>query len=240
MKKLLAGLSFCLLAACASNPTNPQDPYESFNRSVYKFNRGLDKAVLKPVAQGYKAITPDPVEKGISNFFANLGEIGNIVNNLLQFKLLDASSDTGRFLINSTLGLGGLFDPATAMGLEASDEDFGQTLAVWGLDSGPYLMLPILGPTTLRGVAGLPADNYLNPIRYLEDESARLGLRGIHQIDRRAQLLDFEEQLESAIDEYSFVRDIYLQNRNFKVHDGDIPLDDEFEECDPEFEDCDF
>ncbi len=236
MRIALLIFSCCCLLGCATTSNNP-DPYESFNRSVYSFNRTLDKSIVKPVTYGYKYITPDPVEKGVSNFFDNLGDIGNLINNILQFKLGDALSDLGRFIVNSSLGIGGLFDPATAMGLEKHNEDFGQTLASWGIDSGPYIMLPFFGPSTLRDVSGLPADNYWDPVRYLEDNSARAGMSVIRLIDTRSSLLSLEGQLNNVADEYLFVRDAYLQNRRFEIYDGNLPLDDF--DCDPEYEDCD-
>ncbi|PWK49961.1 MlaA family lipoprotein [Pleionea mediterranea] len=236
MRLIFVMLIGTLLTACASKG-NTVDPYESFNRKVYSFNRAIDKAVIKPVAEGYKAVTPDPVEAGVDNFFSNLGDIGNFVNNLLQFKVTGATSDLGRFLINSTLGLGGLFDPASAMGLEKHDEDFGQTLATWGVEPGPYLMLPFLGPSTLRDTASMPADNYFDPVSYLEDDSAQYSLKGIRLLVKRAELLELEQQIENALDEYSFIRDAYLQNRKYKVYDGDLPFEDDFG-CDPEYEEC--
>jgi phospholipid-binding lipoprotein MlaA len=236
MYKLIVAVLACLLTACASTG-NSVDPYESFNRKVYSFNRSLDKAVIKPVAEGYKAVTPDPLEKGFDNFFSNIGDIGNLINNVLQFKLIDATSDLGRFVINSTLGLAGFFDPATAMGLEKHDEDFGQTLAVWGVDSGPYLMLPFMGPSTLRDMSAMPADNYFDPLSGIEHDPSQFQLKGMRLLIKRADLLQLEGQIESALDEYSFIRDAYLQNRRFKVYDGDLPLEDSFE-CDPEYEDC--
>ncbi len=224
------------LFGCATTD-NKVDPYESFNRKVYGFNRALDKAVLQPVARGYQAITPDPLERGFSNFFDNIGDVGNMINNVLQFKLGDASSDLGRLIVNSTLGLAGFFDPASAMGLEKHDEDFGQTLATWGVGSGPYVMLPFLGPSTLRDTAGMPADNYMDPVSHLDHEMTRYSLGAYRLLIKRASLLELEEQLERALDEYSFVRDAYLQNRRYKVYDGNLPLEDDFE-CDPEYDEC--
>ncbi len=229
-------VALLLISACAIGP-NPDDPYESANRKVYSFNRALDKAVLQPVAKGYQAVTPDPLETGLDNFFANIGDVSNAVNNLLQAKFLDATSDLGRFIINSTLGLAGFFDPATAMGLEKHDEDFGQTLAVWGVGSGSYVMLPFLGPSTIRDTAGLYPDDRLDLLTYVNHESSRYGFKVTRLLLKRASLLELESQLENALDEYSFIRDAYLQNREFKVNDGNMPFDDAFE-CDPEYEEC--
>jgi phospholipid-binding lipoprotein MlaA len=225
------------LAGCASSGSKT-DPYESTNRAIYKFNRGLDKAVLLPVAETYTDIAPDFVQDGASNFFSNINDVGIFINNVLQFKLVDASSDLGRILINTTVGLGGLFDPASAMGLQKHDEDFGQTLAAWGFESGPYIMLPLLGPTTGRDIFGIPADNYFDPFTEIRDDTTEFTLKSGRLLLQRASLLDFESQLQAAVDEYALVRDAYLQNRKFKVYDGDIPLEDEFD-CDPEYEECD-
>lgn len=224
-------LSAMLLTACATTGDNPKDPYEEQNRAVWEFNRGLDKAVLKPVAEGYQYITPDPVEKGVSNFFDNLGEISNIVNSLLQAKFGDAGKSTGRFLINSTIGLAGLLDPATEMGIDEQDEDFGQTLAVWGFESGPFLMLPLLGPSNPRDGVGFAVDAFgvYSPYDSLNDSQTEWALRSLWLIDMRAELLPLEEQLEEALDEYLMVRDAYLQRREFQVYDGRPPIEDECE-----------
>ena len=152
-KKYIILATVLIVSGCTTVPVedaDPADPYESFNRASYGFNSAIDKAVLKPIAKGYDAIIPNPAKVGISNFFSNIGEIPTIVNDMLQGKFLDSLSDSGRFIINSTLGLAGFIDVATDLGLEENDEDFGQTLGVWGFESGAYLVLPFLGPTTVR------------------------------------------------------------------------------------------
>ena len=220
-----------LLTACATTGDNPKDPYEERNRAVWEFNRSIDKALLKPVAEGYQYITPDPVETGVSNFFDNIGEISNIVNALLQAKFGDAGKSTGRFLINSTIGIAGLLDPATEMGIEEQDEDFGQTLAVWGFESGPFLMLPLIGPSNARDGIGFAVDSFgvYSPYDSLNDSQTEWTLRSLWLIDTRAQLLPLEEQLEEALDEYLMVRDAYLQRREFLICDGRPPIEDECE-----------
>ncbi|AOE49577.1 VacJ family lipoprotein [Kangiella sediminilitoris] len=224
-------LSVLLLAGCTTTGENPKDPYEEQNRAVWEFNRSLDKAVLKPVAQGYQYVTPDPVEKGVSNFFDNLGEISNIVNSLFQGKVGQAGKSTGRFLINSTIGLAGLLDPATEMGIDEEEEDFGQTLAVWGFDSGPFLMLPFLGPSNPRDGVGFAVDAFgiYSPYDELNDEQTEWALRSLWLVDMRAELLPLEDQLEEALDEYLMVRDAYLQRREFLIYDGRPPIEDECE-----------
>ncbi|MFC0269696.1 MlaA family lipoprotein [Kushneria aurantia] len=216
-----AALACTTLAGCAGNQAregNPQDPWEGFNRGVYTFNDTLDRYALKPVAQGYDYVTPQPVQEGVGNFFSNLGEISNTFNSLLQWRLTNAGTSFGRFMINSTLGLGGFLDPATRMGIEEHDEDFGQTLAVWGVGSGPYLVLPLLGPSTVRDTAGLPVDWYTYPVTYVEDSTTRWTLRFIDLVNTRANLLG-QEKLISG-DRYSFIRDAYLQRRQFLINNG--------------------
>lgn len=228
-----------ILSGCASSGGNPQDPWEGWNRKVYSLNKSLDK-VAKPIAQGYQAVTPDFIETGVSNVFDNLGDVPNFLNNLLQGKPVDSISDLARFVVNSTLGIAGLWDPASSMGLEKHDEDFGQTLATWGIGDGPYVMLPLMGPSTLRDTFALPVDSQTDLLNQIEHVRTRNRLKILELLDKRVSLMPFEEQLESATDEYSFVRDIYLQNRNYKVFDGNIPLDDAFE-CEEEDEDdCEF
>ncbi|ACV26410.1 MlaA family lipoprotein [Kangiella koreensis] len=233
--RLILVIAVLTLSACATtDSTNPKDPYEEYNRGVWEFNRAIDKAILKPTAEGYQAITPDPIEKGISNFFSNLGEIETIINDILQAKFGKAGRDTGRFLINSTLGLAGFLDPAAEMGLEKEEEDFGQTLAAWGFDSGPYLMLPFIGPSTARDGIGFAVDKVAlySPYDEMNDTQTEWSLRALDLIQTRAQLLPLEEQLEQALDEYSLVRDAYLQRREFLIYDGRPPIEDdcEFEE----------
>ncbi len=215
-----------LLSGCASMSENQADPWESFNRPMFKFNDKLDEYVARPLAKGYQAITPAPVDRGISRFFSNLDDVQIALNNLLQFKFGNALSDVGRFGINSTLGLLGFLDVATDMGLEKHEEDFGQTLGKWGFSSGPYLVLPVIGPSSVRDGIGFAGDWVVNPI-YTRIDSATISwsLYGIRYVDRRADLLKASLILQSAaLDPYSFVRDSYLQRRQHLVFDGNPPL----------------
>ncbi|MCV6615648.1 MAG: VacJ family lipoprotein [Cellvibrionaceae bacterium] len=215
---------------------NPQDPWEGFNRSMFEFNEVVDGFIFKPIAKGYRAVTPDVVETGVSNFFNNIGELGNIANDLLQAKFEQAANDTSRLLINSSLGVVGIFDVAKHMGLQRNEgEDFGQTLAAWGVDSGPYMVLPFLGPVTVRDGLGMPVDMYTSPVGYIDHVPTRNSTRGMQFIDVRAGLLDIEDTISG--DKYSFMRDAYLQRREYLIKDGQVEdsfgagLDDE------EFED---
>lgn len=220
----------CLLllcSGCASLPPgakpNPEDPYERFNRAMYIFNDSLDRAVLKPVATGYHNYVPSPIRSGIGNFFTNLGTPIDILNNLLQGKLLNALSDTGRLVINTTIGIGGLFDPASAIGLVEHDEDFGQTLAVWGVPSGPYLVLPFFGPSGIRDGVGDLVDTYADPLYYYDENPEQYYLYALHYIDLRASLLQADDLLQDAFDPYAFIRDAYLQRREYVIYDGNPP-----------------
>ncbi len=230
MKKLTVLIAFTFfISGCASlKSDNPQDPLENFNRPIYKFNRGLDKAVLRPVARGYKAITPEPVQKGVSNIFENFEDIVTSVNGLLQGKVTQSGSDLLRVIVNSTVGLVGIFDVASSWGLDKHDEDFGQTLGYWGIKPGPYVMLPILGPTDFRDAWGKVGDYPLNPLRYSHDIALRNSMTGLNLLNKRASLLQFDSQLEESIDEYAFIRDAYLQNRQYRVFDGNPPEDDDW------------
>ncbi len=215
-----------LLAGCATTQTSPspQDPWEPMNRGTDRFNDALDRALLKPVATGYQRHVPRVVRTGIGNLLSHLAYPTVIVNSLLQGKLLDTVSGIGRFALNSTVGLGGLLDPATDAGLERHDEDFGQTLGRWGLPPGPYVVLPLLGPSTLRDSLGLVADGQTDLRVQLDlepEERAALGVIGA--VDARAALLATEQTLESAYDRYAFVRNAWLQRREYLVRDGDVP-----------------
>lgn len=227
---LIPCLLFLLFSSgCATlnAPPEPHDPWERFNRSMSHFNNKLDHAVLKPVATGYKKITPDPLEKGLHNFFSNLGEIKIILNDLLQLKLSQTAADTGRFIVNSTFGLAGFFDVAKHIGMHKHDEDFGQTMGYWGLNSGPYLVLPLFGPSSLRDGPGLLIDRYANPIREVKDDTARYSLYFLDAIDTRAQLLEAGNILEKAsLDSYIFAREAYLQRRLKQIHDGEATTEE--------------
>jgi phospholipid-binding lipoprotein MlaA len=232
---------FCLLlalAGCASVPSgksDPRDPWEGFNRASFKFNDSLDRAILRPVTRGYVKVTPRFIRTGVSNALSNLDSITTIVNDALQGKMKQAGRDSARFLLNSTLGLGGLLDPATAAGLENNDEDFGQTLGKWGVKSGPYVMLPLLGPSTLRDTFARIPDQFTHPVNYLEDDSTRYAIRAVDILDLRAGLLSLDEQLARSYDRYAFVRNAYLQRREFKVKDGNV--EDQSLELEEEFKD---
>ncbi|WP_250459655.1 MlaA family lipoprotein [Microbulbifer litoralis] len=197
-----------------------RDPWEGFNRAVFRFNDTADRWVLKPVATSYRQITPIFMQTGIHNFFSNLGEITNIFNGALQWKWGQVGNDTGRFLVNSTVGLAGLFDVAKHMGMEAGDgEDFGQTLAVWGVPSGPYVVLPFMGPSTVRGVPAQAVDWYSNPVSYIDHDPTQYTFRGVDLIQTRAGLLQAETLLQG--DRYLLIRDAYLQRRDYLVVDGE-------------------
>jgi phospholipid-binding lipoprotein MlaA len=222
-----------ILSGCASTSpnTNPKDPYEGFNRSMYQFNDTLDRAVLKPVAQGYRAVMPEPGQKMVHNFFSNIDDIFVTGNDLLQLKFQQAASDFTRVWVNSTFGIFGLFD--VAYKLEKHNEDFGQTLGYWGVSSGPYLVLPFLGPSSVRDGAGVATDSYFGVIENLEDIPVRNSLWVTNKVNLRAELLDTEKIIEGTVmDRYSFIRDAYMMRRQSLVYDGDPPrvkYDDEDE-----------
>jgi phospholipid-binding lipoprotein MlaA len=222
-KSLLAALAVVMLAGCAAGP-NPRDPYESFNRGVYKFNDGVDKAVLKPVVKVYDTVFPDFFRTGVSNFFANVGDVWIGVNNLLQGKPTQAASDVGRVLVNSTVGILGLFDVASDMGLQKHNEDFGQTLGRWGAEPGAYLVLPVFGPSDLRDGFGLAVDLYANPVAHIRNVPTRNTMEGVQFLNARANLSDSLNLLDTAaLDPYTFVRESYIQRRRNLVYDGDPP-----------------
>lgn len=221
-------------SAKADEPVN-RDPWEGFNRAVFSFNDTLDFYLLKPAATGYDKITPDPLQSGISNFFSNLGEIRTIANSLFQLKLSQAGLDTTRFIVNSTVGLFGFIDIGSRIGLDKHEEDFGQTLGYWGTPAGPYLVLPLLGPSTLRDFGGRVPDYYLAPTREIDDDPTQYGVQALGVLDTRASLLQLEDLV--AGDRYTFFRDAYLQRRDFLVNDGQ--LKDDFLDDDDLFEDFD-
>ena len=205
------------------------DPLEGVNRTFFNINEKVDEVALKPIALTYSK-TPDPIKNGITNFFRNLKEIDNTLNQVLQGKPKYAANDFSRFLINSTLGLGGILDPASSMGLERHDEDFGQTLAVWGVNEGPYVVLPFFGPSTMRDTPSIPVDQWLlDPMTHVElSTSQRMAVIAVDKVSLRAELLAIEETVEEiSTDKYAFIREAYLDRRNFLIHDGTPPVDDD-------------
>ena len=229
---LLGLLSVTLFAGCAST-NNPRDPLEPLNRAVYHFNDGLDKAIMKPVATVYREVLPDVVRTGVTNFFNNLYDILTALNNLLQGKIADAVSDVGRLAVNTTVGVAGLIDVATEIGLERHKEDFGQTLGRWGIGDGPYLQIPFLGPSSVRDAIGAFGDYKVDPIRWIwrDHVAARNSLWGLYFVNLRASLLDSTKILdEAALDPYEFQRDAYLQRRRNLIYDGNPPSQKEEED----------
>ena len=220
-----------LFSGCASTQhvDSERDPWQGFNRSMYSFNDGLDRAILKPAAKGYQAITPDFVEQGVRNFFSNLDDVSVAVNNLLQGKIGNAFSDVGRIVVNSTIGLLGLFDVASPMGLRKHDEDFGQTLGKWGAGSGPYLMLPFFGPRTVRSGVGYFVDTYTSIPYLIDNREAAWAFWTVEVVHYRATLLEADDLISG--DRYIFLRDAYLQSRQTFLNGG-VVVDDfsDFEE----------
>lgn len=211
-------------AVCYAQDEKNPDPWQGWNRAVFNFNDRVDRWFLKPLAKGYKAVTPDPIEVGVSNIFSNIGEVPNVINGALQGDLKGAGYDTGRFLVNSTLGLGGLLDVAKHMNLPAdTPEDFGQTLATWGVGQGPYLVLPLLGPSTVRDTAGMPVNWYTDPTTYISHERTEISVKALSILDARAGLLELEKNITG--DRYVFIRDVYLQRRAYLVNNGEVTDD---------------
>ena len=209
-------LTALLATGCASGPNaHPDDPLEPYNRAMTTFNERVDDAVLKPVATVYRDITPRPLRTGVGNFFGNLGDAWSFVNNVLQLRLRDAYDSMVRFNVNTVFGLGGVLDIASEMGIERHKQDFGLTLGRWGVPTGPYLVLPLLGPSTVRDTAALPADRWGDLARQIDPVSARNSLYVLRVVDKRSRLLQAGEVLDNAaLDPYSFKRDVYLQVRN--------------------------
>ena len=228
--RLIICVAIVLFASgCATTGAyDERDPLEGLNRGVYSFNQGIDKILFNPLGKLYRAITPEFVDKGITNFFSNLNEISVIANDILQFKVKQAFSDAARFVFNSTLGLLGFFDVSSTMGLDKHDEDFGQTLGVWGVGSGPFLMAPFFGPTTLRDATGFIVDQgILNPVFYLDNDELRAGLLTINYIDFKSDLLITDKLIEdAALDEYEFIKNAYFNKRESQINYRLTPLPD--------------
>ncbi|HSH98917.1 MAG: VacJ family lipoprotein [Methylophilaceae bacterium] len=214
-------LTTSLLSGCATQAN--KDPIEGFNRGVYKFNDVADKTVIKPVAGAYKAVLPSPVRTGVGNFFRNLNTFVSAINNLLQFKIANATSEAGRFVINSTFGIAGFIDVASMDNVPKHTEDFGQTLGYWGVGDGAYLVLPFIGPSSVRDTTGLVVDTLaFDPISYVDDPRTRNLGRLLYIVDKRAQYLPASDLLdEAALDPYAFMRDAYLERRANQVADND-------------------
>jgi phospholipid-binding lipoprotein MlaA len=232
------------LTGCSSAPVKDErDPIEGWNRGVQSFNDRLDDYVMKPVATGYQKVTPSAVDRGVTNFYNNVEDITVFGNDLLQFKLLQGGKDLGRFFVNTTVGLAGFVDVASKMNLPKHNEDFDQTLAIWGIPSGPYVVLPFLGPSTPRGIFGLAGDTASNPITWINPMAGYAWGSGWHAVDwaiigsgvlrvtdQRADLLSASKIMdEASVDRYEFMRNAYFQQRNYVIHDGHPPLDEELE-----------
>ena len=212
-----------LLGPLAAQAATEEDPWESINRPIFRFNDTIDTYALKPLAQGYQAVTPQFLEDGIHNMFRNIGDVGNLANDILQLKPRAAGVDTARLIFNTTFGLVGFFDVGTKMGLERNDEDFGQTLGYWGVSSGPYVVLPFLGPSNVRDAISKYPDTFTEPYRYMGYIPTRNTSFAVDVVDTRASLLSAEKMIRG--DKYTFIRNAYLQNREFKVKDGQVEDD---------------
>jgi phospholipid-binding lipoprotein MlaA len=220
---LLLALQGC---ATVSNP-DPRDPLESFNRGVFGFNDVLDRAIIKPVATVYRDTTPNWMRQGVGNFFGNLADMWSVVNNAIQLRGPDTSDSIGRVMVNSTIGIGGLFDVASELGIERHTSDFGLTLGRWGVPAGPYIVVPLLGSYTLREIAAYPLDRQGNLVNQITDDPTWYSVSALGVVDLRAQYLRAGDVVEgAALDKYSFTRDSYFQRQRNRVYDGNPPDDD--------------
>jgi phospholipid-binding lipoprotein MlaA len=232
----VALLACLVLAGCASPGQRVKsDPLEPMNRGVFRFNDALDRAALKPTAKAYVKVTPGWFRTGVGNFFTNLAGPTTIVNQVLQGKLVAAGQDTLRLLINTTLGWGGVLDVASGARLPQHEEDSGQTLGRWGVPPGPYLVLPLVGPATLRDAPARIADEFTRPLHWYNRDNVRWGSLGLSLLDTRARLLPLDKTLDDAYDRYAFIRNAFLQRRQYLVYDGNPPEDpiEEDPEADP-------
>jgi phospholipid-binding lipoprotein MlaA len=230
LRAVFASILLVFVSGCATTGSgDPRDPFEGFNRGVYSFNETMDKIIFDPIGNVYKTITPDVVDRGVTNFFNNLEDISVSVNSFLQFKIDQALSSATRFIFNSTIGLFGFFDVSTGMGLPGYDEDFGQTLGYWGVGPGPFLMFPFFGPSTVRDATGFIADSAMNPIIYLDNTKVKAGLLTLAYIDIKSDLLSAKAILEeAAIDEYEFLKNAYFQKREAQIRDEAV-LSEEYD-----------
>ncbi len=219
-----------VLSGCATLPPgarpDPRDRFERFNRSIYAFNVAFDHAILRPVAHGYVRVTPAPVRHSVSNFLSNLAYPRTVINDFLQGKVNDGANDTARLVVNTLFGIGGLFDPASHMNLDRHSEDFGQTLGHWGVGSGPYLMLPFLGPSSVRDTAGLIPDEFTNPTWYVKSPYVSWSIFVIDVVDIRVGLFPTDKPIEEAYDPYAFVRNAWLQHRDYEIHGDRTSLEE--------------
>lgn len=228
----------CLYACAGGDTRVAHDPLEPLNRGIYEFNDITDRVLLKPVARGYKKIVPSFMRRGVTNFSDNLATPGSALNNFLQGKPARGFDDLARFLFNSTIGIGGLIDVASSGGLEEYNEDFGQTLAVWGVPNGPYIVMPFRGPSTLRDAFAMPVDIWTDPLYHYDDSSVRDKVYVLRIINLRSRLLTAESLIEDSRDPYITIRESYLQNRNYVIHDGDPPVDEDFYDDFEDFDDA--
>ena len=220
------GANMLSLSGCVTLPPNskrvPQDPWESWNRGIYRINDKVDRAVIKPIAKTYVKVVPKPARTGVSNFFENLRTTTVFINDTLQGKFKASVNDLTRLFVNTTIGIGGLLDPATRMGLDKNNEDFGQTLGAWGVPPGPFVELPVFGPSDARDAPSRVVDAYTNPTTYISNAWIEYSLAGLNLLDARAELLPLDATLKNVFDPYAFIRDAYLQRRAYLVSDGKV------------------
>jgi phospholipid-binding lipoprotein MlaA len=235
VRHALAVVLLATISGCATTgERNPADPFEPANRGVFRFNDAIDRAAVKPVARAYRDYVPSLMQKGVGNFFNNLSYPGTVINLLLQGKIAEAGEGTARFVLNTTLGWGGIFDVAAGASLPEHDEDLGQTLGKWGVPAGPFLMVPLLGPSSVRDLPSSIATRLLEPLYWFNLGNAKWGAFALNFVDARARLLVLEPTLERVYDRYAFIRDAFLQRRQFQVYDGnppEEPLDPELQEA---------